>query len=324
MAERKVPQAATDRLREELERYVEARIQMALEGVGHRLGSGARRLSETRLGPRALADNVAERGRALRGHLPSGGAVTSKAAQAKDTAAHAKDAVLDRAKGVTARRPAPGEDMGKGMTVIEDIDVGVPVPDAYDEWRQFQESDQFAKGIQRGEGSITEEVRDERIAWTSEMDHATAKGVVTFHPLGENLTKVLLVLRYFPKGPVERAESLLRVQGRRARRDLKRYRTFVMMQGHEEHEQQDENDEADEADEKDRDERGQQVDDDENEDAEDAYEDDADYGRYGHHDEDDREEPEVGSSRDDDWEEDEDEDDDLERDDRYDDRQGPP
>ncbi|MFJ8085820.1 cyclase [Streptomyces sp. NPDC096205] len=313
MAERKVPQAA-DRLREELERYVEARIQMALEGVGHRLGSGARRLSETRLGPRALADNVAERGRALRGHLPAGAAVTSKAAQAKDTAAHARDAVLDRAKGVTARRPAPREDMGKGMTVIEDIDVGVPVPDAYDEWRRFQESDEFAKGIQRGEGSITEEVRDERIAWTSEMDHATAKGVVTFHPLGENLTKVLLVLRYFPKGPVERAESLLRVQSRRARRDLKRYRTFVMMQGHEEHEQQDETHgthDADEAEAKDPEERGQQVYDDEDEDGEDAYEDD-------------REEPGAGSSRDDYWEEDEDEDDDLERDDRHDDRQGPP
>ncbi|MFI9150205.1 hypothetical protein [Streptomyces sp. NPDC053367] len=228
MAEHKAPQG-TDRLRQELEKYIEARIQSALAGMGQRLGSSARRLSEKPLGPRALAGDVAQRGRALRGRLPSGATVTSRAAaQAKDTAAHAKETVLQRAK---------------GLIIIEDIDVGVPVPDAYDGWRRFQESGQSATGIQRGEGAVTEEVPRERIAWTSEVDHAVAKGVVTFHPLGESLTKVLLVLRYIPKGPVERAETLLRVQSRRARRDLKRYRTFVMMrddEDREEHEDQDE------------------------------------------------------------------------------------
>ncbi|HSY00030.1 MAG TPA: cyclase, partial [Streptomyces sp.] len=69
------------------------------------------------------------------------------------------------------------------------------------------------------------------IAWTSEGDKATTRGVVTFHPLGDNLTKVLLVLEYFPKGLFEKVGGLFRAQGRRARLDLKLYRTFVMMRG---------------------------------------------------------------------------------------------
>ncbi|CAL9343320.1 SRPBCC family protein [Streptomyces sp. enrichment culture] len=238
------PARGTDRLKKELERYIEARIQLALEGLGHRMGDTARRVGQTHLGPRRLVGGVARRGKALRERLPTGAAVTSTAAHAKDTAAHARDTVVDKAKGVTGvtgrRHDKSDAGPGKGLTIIEDIDVGAPVPDAYDEWMIFQESDRLAKTIKRPEDSITEEIADERIAWTTEMDHATARGVVTFHPLGENLTKVLLVLRYFPKGPVERAESLLRVQTRRARRDLKRYRTFVMMREPEEEREDDE------------------------------------------------------------------------------------
>jgi hypothetical protein len=53
--------------------------------------------------------------------------------------------------------------------------------------------------------------------------------VVTFHPLGENLTKVLLVLQYYPGGLFEKTGNVWRAQGRRARLDLKLYRRFVMM-----------------------------------------------------------------------------------------------
>ncbi|KUM69405.1 SRPBCC family protein [Streptomyces curacoi] len=266
-----------DRLKEELESYVQARLQLMLEGMGHRMGEGARRLAETRLGPRGLATAVARRGKRLGQHLPSGAeALTSTASHAKETASHtkdrvlsAKDTVLDKARDVAAKRPGQGHDegrdeshakssdlrpdsLGKGLTIIEDIDVGVPVREAYDQWTQFQDFDRFAKGVvgieqeddtttkwhvkiakakRRWRGIITEQVPDERIAWTSEGDHATTRGVVTFHPLAENLTKVLLVLRYFPKGPVERVGSLVRAQGRRARLDLKNFRTFVMMRG---------------------------------------------------------------------------------------------
>ncbi len=250
------------RLKDELENYVQARLQMALEGMGDRLGESARRLGEAHIGPRGLADAVAKGGKKLGAHLPTGmGALASTASHAKDSAAHAKDAVVDKAKDAAGHLPGqsrdkdPGNDpdsMGKGLTIIEDIDVGVPVREAYDQWTQFQEFDRFAKGVvgieqqddttarwhvkvaksdRRFRSTITEQVPDERIAWTSTGDKATTQGVVTFHPLTENLTKVLLVLRYFPKGPVERVGSWMRAQGRRARLDLKLFRTFVMMRG---------------------------------------------------------------------------------------------
>ncbi|MET9968850.1 SRPBCC family protein [Streptomyces sp. NPDC006356] len=339
----------TDRLKDELENYVQARLQLALEGMGHRLGEGARRLSEAHIGPRGLAGAVAKGGRRLGERLPSGmGALASTATHAKDTAshardaaAHAKDTVVDKAREATGQRSGqshdggPGGDpdsMGKGLTIIEDIDVGVPVREAYDQWTQFQEFDRFAKGVvgieqqddtttrwhvkvgrsnRHWRGIITEQVPDERIAWTSTGDHATTQGVVTFHPLTDNLTKVLLVLRYFPQGPVERVGSWVRAQGRRARLDLKLFRTFVMMRGEatggwrgeiregevvrEPEEVEDENEES-RAEDEEYDEEG--------EDAEDDWEEDRD--------------------RDEDEDEDEDEDDDLdeeedqEPEDRYD------
>ncbi|MFD0315134.1 SRPBCC family protein [Streptomyces flavalbus] len=226
LRERAAQNPGTAHLKEELEKYVEARLQVMLKGVGERMGSGARRLGEAHLG---------------RPHLGS-------------LASHTTHALLDKAKEATSKRHTQATEggVGKGLTIIEDIDVGVPVREAYDQWTQFREFGRFAKGVvdvqqkddvttewqvkvakasRRWHGTITEQVPDERIAWTSEGEKATTKGVVTFHPLGENLTKVLLVLQYFPKGVVEKTGSLVRAQGRRARLDLKLYRTFVMMRG---------------------------------------------------------------------------------------------
>ncbi|KOG17145.1 SRPBCC family protein [Streptomyces viridochromogenes] len=358
-----------DRLKKELESYVQARLQHALEGMGDRLGSGARKLGEAHIGPRGLAGAVAKGGKKLGEHLPSGmGALTSTASHAKDSASHAKDAVVDKAKDAAGHLPGqsrdkdPGNDpdsMGKGLTIIEDIDVGVPVREAYDQWTQFQEFDRFAKGVvgieqqddttakwhvkvaksnRRFRSTITEQVPDERIAWTSTGDKATTQGVITFHPLTENLTKVLLVLRYFPKGPVERVGSWMRAQGRRARLDLKLFRTFVMMRGEatggwrgeiREGEVVREPEEVEEAEAK-QDEEGraeqEEPEDEYDEEDEESEEDGEPEDRY--EDEETEEDDEAATAKDDevdeddedDWEdEDEDENEDREPDDRYDD-----
>jgi hypothetical protein len=88
-----------------------------------------------------------------------------------------------------------------------------------------------AKAGRSWKAKVTEQIPDERIVWTSEGAKGTTKGVVTFHPLGDNLTKVLLVVEYFPKGLVEKTGNLVRAQGRRVRLDLKLFRKFVTMQG---------------------------------------------------------------------------------------------
>jgi uncharacterized membrane protein len=237
----------TTRLKEELEEYIEARLAVMLEGAGHKIGEGARRIGEGH-----LTDGLASTASHAKGALMdkakgAGGKAMDVAGKAKDVAGKAKDSAAGKKHG---KQPEGGT--GRGHTIIEDIDVGVPAREAYDQWTQFQEFSRFAKGVvavdqqddtttqwqvkvakskRRWRGNITEQVPDQRIAWTSEGEKATTKGVVTFHPLGENLTKVLLVIEYSPKGLFERTGGLFRAQGRRARLDLKLFRTFVMMRG---------------------------------------------------------------------------------------------
>ncbi|MGY1741444.1 MULTISPECIES: SRPBCC family protein [unclassified Blastococcus] len=137
----------------------------------------------------------------------------------------------------------------KFVTIIEDITIGVPVDVAYDQWTQFQEFASFTKGVESvdqadevtsnwkvkvaksrrsWQAKVTEQIPDRRIVWTTEGAKATTKGVVTFHPLADDLTQVLLVMEYYPKGLFEKTGNIWRAQGRRARLDLKHFRRFVM------------------------------------------------------------------------------------------------
>ncbi|WP_421110509.1 SRPBCC family protein [Streptomyces sp. NEAU-S77] len=217
---------AADRLKDELQSYVQARATHALTGLGTGLAKGTQALAEGK---------------------PPGQAVL------KAGASQLKDSLKDKAKGMFGKgRGKSGGGKSKSVTVVEDIDVGVPVREAYDQWTQFQEFSTFAKGVVSVEkaddtssnwkvkvakstrswkANVTEQVPDERISWTTEGAKGTVKGVVTFHPLGDSLTRVLLVLEYFPKGLFEKTANIWRAQGRRARLDLKLYRKFIMMRG---------------------------------------------------------------------------------------------
>ncbi|MFI0821800.1 SRPBCC family protein [Streptomyces sp. NPDC021098] len=217
---------AADRLKDELQGYVQARATHALSGLGTGLAKGTQALAEGK---------------------PPGRAVL------KAGASQLKESLKDKVKGMFGKgRGKSGGGKSKSVTVVEDIDVGVPVREAYDQWTQFQEFSTFAKGVVSVEkaddtssnwkvkvakstrswkANVTEQVPDERISWTTEGAKGTVKGVVTFHPLGDSLTRVLLVLEYFPKGLFEKTGNIWRAQGRRARLDLKLYRKFIMMRG---------------------------------------------------------------------------------------------
>jgi len=128
----------------------------------------------------------------------------------------------------------------------------VPVDVVYNQWTQFQEFSSFMKGVESVDqtdevetnwkvkvfksrrswtAKVTEQIPDRRIAWTTEGAKGTTKGVVTFHPLADDLTQVLLVIEYYPKGLFEKTGNIWRAGGRRARLDLKHFRRFVMMSG---------------------------------------------------------------------------------------------
>ena len=60
---------------------------------------------------------------------------------------HLKDTVKDKVKGLFGKGRKSGGGKSKSVTIVEDIDVGVPVREAYDQWTQFQEFSTFAKGV---------------------------------------------------------------------------------------------------------------------------------------------------------------------------------
>ncbi|MFB7313102.1 SRPBCC family protein [Streptomyces sp. NPDC056192] len=237
---------AAEELKQALQEYARARAEHALTSVGHSLGSGVAKLANPQEGLGGLAGSVAKGGKALsEGKSPGQAALTVGAS-------HLKDTLKDKVKSLFGKGRKSGGGKSKSVTIVEDIDVGVPVREAYDQWTQFQEFSTFAKGVVSVEktddtssnwkvkvakstrswkANVTEQVPDERITWTTEGAKGTVKGVVTFHRLTDNLTRVLLVLEYFPKGLFEKTGNIWRAQGRRARLDLKFYRKFLMMRG---------------------------------------------------------------------------------------------
>ncbi|MEU6219345.1 SRPBCC family protein [Streptomyces sp. NPDC047022] len=237
---------AADRLKEELRNYLLARAEHTVTGLGRRLGEGVTKLARPGDGVGGPLKSLAKGGQALaEGRSPAQAAMTAGAS-------HLKETVKDRVKRLFGKGRKSGGGKSKSVTIVEDIDVGVPVREAYDQWTQFQEFSTFAKGVVSVEkaddttsnwkvkvakstrswkADVTEQVPDERISWTTEGAKGTVKGVVTFHAVTADLTKVLLVLEYFPKGLFEKTGNIWRAQGRRARLDLKLFRKFIMMRG---------------------------------------------------------------------------------------------
>jgi uncharacterized membrane protein len=231
---------ASERLLKELEGYLGAQAHRVLGSLGDKLGETTNKLGDVAKGvtePGSLMGNIAKE--AVGG---DSGPVTSVAkAGLKGVAEKVKSALKGGGGSAGGQR---------SMNIIEDLDVGVPVHVAYNQWTVFNDFPRWSKGaksVQKEKDNIgskwtakvafstrnwsakiTEQVPDERIAWRSEGPKGVVNGVVTFHPLGDQLTKVLLVLQYIPGGIVEKTGNLWRAQGRRARLDLKLFRHFVM------------------------------------------------------------------------------------------------
>jgi uncharacterized membrane protein len=138
-------------------------------------------------------------------------------------------------------------------TIEESVEINVPVRTAYDQWTQFEEFPRFMEGVesvrqvddthlhwvaevagQRREwdAEITEQHPDERIAWTSTSGQRNA-GVVTFHRLDDDRTKVMLQLDHEPEGLVDKAGDALGFVKRRAKGDLERFRELIESRGSE-------------------------------------------------------------------------------------------
>ncbi|MFJ8129313.1 SRPBCC family protein [Streptomyces hydrogenans] len=143
---------------------------------------------------------------------------------------------------------------GKSMCIIETIDVGVPLRTAYDHWTRYEDFSGFAKGVRSvsqnddttsdwkvkvgpstrsWKASVQEQIPDDRIVWSSEGAKGTTRGCVSFHELAPSLTRILLVVEYYPSGLFEKTGNIWRAQGRRMRLDLKHFDRFVTLSNEE-------------------------------------------------------------------------------------------
>jgi uncharacterized membrane protein len=138
-------------------------------------------------------------------------------------------------------------------SIEQSIEVQVPVRTAYNQWTQFEDFPHFMEGVKEirqlddaslhwtvevagqvreFDAKITEQNPDERIAWTT-IDGPHQAGVVTFHRLGDNQTKVMLQMEYEPEGLVEKAGDALGVVKGRVKADLERFKSFIESRGQE-------------------------------------------------------------------------------------------
>lgn len=239
---------AADRLKAEVQQYLAAQAERMLAGVGRKLGETTGKLTDIAEGNSpGLAKLALEGGRKFaEGKGPLRSALEIGGSRAKDSVMGA----LKNLGGGKGKRKGRGGN--KPTVIIEYIDVGVPLRTAYDQWTQFQDFSTFAKGVKSAsraddttsdwqlkvflssrswKATTTEQMPDDRIQWTSEGAKGTTKGVVSFHPLGEHLTRVLLVMEYYPSGFFEKTGNIWRAQGRRARLDLKNFARFITLKG---------------------------------------------------------------------------------------------
>jgi hypothetical protein len=76
------------------------------------------------------------------------------------------------------------------------------------------------------DGEITEQRKNDRIAWKTDsgMQHS---GVVSFHKLDDNLTRVMVDMDFLPTGMVEKMASGMRFVKRAVQADLARFKAYV-------------------------------------------------------------------------------------------------
>ncbi len=135
--------------------------------------------------------------------------------------------------------------------IEQSIELDVPVSTAYNQWTQFEEFPSFMHGIkevrqlddthlhwvaeiggQREEwdAEIKEQHPDERIAWKATSGKNNA-GVVTFHRLDNERSKIMLQLDWESEGMIEKLGSAIGQDDRQVKEDLERFKKLVESRG---------------------------------------------------------------------------------------------
>lgn len=141
--------------------------------------------------------------------------------------------------------------VGAGSSLVETIEVNVPVRTAYNQFTQFEAFPQFMNSVKEvrqlddthlhwrahvaGEekewdAEITEQIPDQRIAWRS-VTGVRNGGVVTFHKISDTVTRIALQMDYEPEGALESLGDALGAVRMEARSNLANVKELLEKRG---------------------------------------------------------------------------------------------
>jgi len=165
------------------------------------------------------------------------------------TRCHVSRGVAAYAGKSAAKEPKKGDE--RMETIEKYIDVNVPVRMAYNQWARFEEFPRFTKGVEEvkrlddtrlhwrakiggkkiaWDAKISEQVPDKRIVWYTEGG-VIHSGMVSFNPIGPNVTRVTLRIDYEPGGMLEGIGDKLGLVSRQVEGDLQRLKESIEVRG---------------------------------------------------------------------------------------------
>lgn len=133
----------------------------------------------------------------------------------------------------------------------ESVEVSLPLAQTYALWTDFENFPSFMSNVdsitvtapgelhwkasilgttREWDAVVSEEIKDERIAWKA-VEGADNAGVVTFHHIDDHTTKVMLQLDFEPDGLLEKIGDALGFVGAGAEGDLKRFKAYAEDEG---------------------------------------------------------------------------------------------
>ncbi|WP_235883633.1 SRPBCC family protein [Saccharopolyspora elongata] len=198
-----------------------------------------------------LVESAESGGAGLMAAMTGGKALAEGGSPVKSALKAGFSGLKEKAKEKLGMGGGKGGKKGKAkvVNIIEHNDVGLPLRVVYDQWTRFEDFPDMTKKVlsvdqesdekvnwkaqiflskRSWEATIVEQVPDDRIIWTSTGAKGTVDGSVTFHELAPNMTRILLVLEYYPQGFFEKTAYMWRAQGRRVRADFKYIKRHMM------------------------------------------------------------------------------------------------
>ncbi|MDD7940988.1 SRPBCC family protein [Actinomycetospora lutea] len=246
----RLKQAATALLKAAGDRAVGAALDQ-VEGLTSKLTDVAENPSVGLQSALGAGSSMLQGGSGVTGALKGGfSAVKDKAMGALGMGGDDSDSDSDEGGSGSGGGNSSGRGKFKFMNIYEVQDVGVPLRVAYDQWTQMADFPSFMKKVETvnqesdekvvwtakvfwsrrsWETTIREQVPDSHILWVSSGAKGSADGIVTFSELAPNLTRIVLIMEYYPQGFFEKTGNLWRAVGRRARLEFKHFCRHVMM-----------------------------------------------------------------------------------------------